>query len=280
MADDLRAQRLGDGGAGVQEVDIDAARPVMARRLHLLQMAILGGPADLPVLQLADGVHTFLAQQPGEAFVAQTAPGGQRVLQMVRPVILGLLADGGGNGHLCHHRGAAASDQAAVDEDGAAARFRGGDGGGHSGPACTDDRDVGFKCAHKCMMAGFDALHNMLLMQGRMRARESGGVPGVQQGNPHRREVRIVTRCDGQAMDKGGGGDYRIAVGPRVGDVQARTLAGDGGVDGENAALKGGKNMVVDPAPEDISLRLVPSGDKADTDLDFQDGDGGQVKKL
>ena len=53
-APDLRAQGLGDGRAGIEKIDIDAAFDIMARRHDLLDANSLARPTDLPVFQLPD----------------------------------------------------------------------------------------------------------------------------------------------------------------------------------------------------------------------------------
>src|SRR5438067_11821344 len=51
---ELRAQRLRDGGTGIHEVDVHAARPVVPRRLHLADVAVASRPADAPGVEFAD----------------------------------------------------------------------------------------------------------------------------------------------------------------------------------------------------------------------------------
>src|SRR4249920_2913471 len=71
----FRAQRLRYGGAGVDEVDVHAPCPVMARRLNLAYMAVAvlaaAGPADAPRVQLANAGRCFLAQQSRQGRLAQ-----------------------------------------------------------------------------------------------------------------------------------------------------------------------------------------------------------------
>ena len=59
---DAAAQRRGDGGAGVQEIDIAAARPRMTGRGDLGDPAIVAArPADLPIAHLADADRRLAA---------------------------------------------------------------------------------------------------------------------------------------------------------------------------------------------------------------------------
>ena len=140
---DHAAQRLRHRRAGVEEIDIDAARPVMAGREGLGDMAVLARPADAPVVHLADAVGAFLAQQARQALVAQPAAGVERVVVVVAPVVGRLRAERHRDRHLRHHGGAAAADQAAVGEQDAAAGARGLDRRIHAGAARSDDQHVG-----------------------------------------------------------------------------------------------------------------------------------------
>src|ERR1051326_8753881 len=69
----LRAQGLRDGGTGVHEIDVHAARPVVARRLHLADMAVLARPADAPAIELANALGRLFAEQTRKRLVAKSA---------------------------------------------------------------------------------------------------------------------------------------------------------------------------------------------------------------
>ena len=140
-----RAHCLRHGRAGVEEIDIDAARPVVARRHRLRDAAVLAGPADAPFVQSADAVGAFLAQQARQVGVAQAAAGLERVVVVVTPMIGRLGAERDGDRHLRHHGGAAAADQAAVGEQHVAAAARRLDRGVHAGGAGADHQDVRFR---------------------------------------------------------------------------------------------------------------------------------------
>ncbi len=115
----------------------------MARRVRLADAAIgVPRPADMPALHAADRIGPVLAQKDGKAFVAQAAARGERVGQMILPVIGRLLAQGHGDRHLRHHRGAAAADEAAIDEQDIGARLIGRDRRRHAGGARADHQHV------------------------------------------------------------------------------------------------------------------------------------------
>ena len=138
-----RAQRLRDRRAGVEEVDIDAARAVVAGREGLRDMAVPARPADAPLVHLADAVGAFLAQEARQPLVAQPAAGFERVVVVVAPVVGRLLAERDRHRHLRHHGGAAAPDQAAVGHEHRGAGARRLDRRIHAGAARSDDQDVG-----------------------------------------------------------------------------------------------------------------------------------------
>jgi hypothetical protein len=140
---DHRAQGLRHRRAGVEEIDVDAARAVVTGRLRLHDAPVLARPADPPRVHLADGVGSLLAQQPRQGLGAQPAPGGERVGIMMAPVVGSFRAERRGDRHLRHHRRAAAADETAVDQQHPAAPARRLDRRIHAGPARADDEDVG-----------------------------------------------------------------------------------------------------------------------------------------
>ncbi len=75
----MRAQRLRHRRPGIDEIDIDAARPVVARRLGRGDVPILARPADAPGIELANAVRRVRAQKLGQRLVAQPAAGGDGV---------------------------------------------------------------------------------------------------------------------------------------------------------------------------------------------------------
>ena len=151
---DPAPQRGRDRGAGVEDVHVAAAPAPVAGGGDLGDPPALARPTDPPGVHLPDPHRPGLAQECGEARVAQPAPGFERVLQMgVRAVGLGL-AEGGGDGHLRHHRGAPAADHVPVDEnDPARARLRRRERRIHAGAARPDHQDVGVD------MEGFRGRH-------------------------------------------------------------------------------------------------------------------------
>src|SRR5262249_59507420 len=104
----------------VEEIHVDTARPVVAGRGRLRDMAIFARPADPPLLHLENTGWRFLAEELRQTPVAELASGGKCVLVMMGPVIRRLRAQRDGNRHLRHHRGAATADQAAIDKEHAA----------------------------------------------------------------------------------------------------------------------------------------------------------------
>ena len=57
----VRPQCLRHRRPGVHEIDVDAARPVVPRRLHLADMAVGACPAHAPTIELADAGRRVLA---------------------------------------------------------------------------------------------------------------------------------------------------------------------------------------------------------------------------
>ena len=147
---ELRAQGARHGGAGGEHIHIDAARTVMAGRMDLRDMIALARPAHLPRVHLADARGAVLAEHGREALVAQAAPCGQRVGEVVFPGIRRLLAKGCRHGHLGHHGRAATADEAAVGEDHGGPGACGFKRGIHARAACANHQNVGFKM-HLCL---------------------------------------------------------------------------------------------------------------------------------
>jgi hypothetical protein len=136
------AQGLGDGGTGVEEIDVDAALAVVAGRMHLREMPVAARPADSPLVHFADARGALLAEQLREFRVAQAAAGLEGVGKMVLPVVGLFLAHRDCHGHLRHDGRAAAPDQAAIHQQhpGACARRR--NRRVHAGATGPDDQDV------------------------------------------------------------------------------------------------------------------------------------------
>ncbi len=117
----------------------------MTGGLNLLDMTVFAGPTDLPAVHLADAPGTVFAKKGGKLFVAEAAPGGQRIGEMMLPMIRRLFAERGSNRHLRHDRGAATADQASVGEDHIDAGSRGLKRRIHPCPACPDHEYIGLK---------------------------------------------------------------------------------------------------------------------------------------
>ena len=122
----------------------------MTRRDDLRDPAVVAPrPADPPLRHLADPRRRVAAQQGGEIFVTQTAPGGKRVFEMRLPIVRAFFAERRRNRHLRHDRRAAAADEALVGQQhmtGAGARRR--DRGIHAGATGADDQYIGSEIGH------------------------------------------------------------------------------------------------------------------------------------
>ena len=113
----LAPQRARHSRTRVQEVHVTAASPAMSGRLDLANTIVLSArPVGPPAVHLEDSRRAVLAQEPGQPLVAQLAARGQRVLEVIGPVVGLFVADGGGNGHLRHDGGAAAAHQGLVQQ--------------------------------------------------------------------------------------------------------------------------------------------------------------------
>ena len=64
---DHRAQSFRHRRPGVEEINIDAARPIVAGRHGLSDAPVPARPADAPRVHLPDAVGAFLAQEPRQA---------------------------------------------------------------------------------------------------------------------------------------------------------------------------------------------------------------------
>ena len=146
----LAAEALRDGGAGAEEVDVDAARHPVPGGGHLAHPAVrIARPPDLPLVHLADALDRALAEEGGEALIDEAAAGLEGVGEVPGPVVRPLLGDGGRDRHLGHDRGAAPSDHALVGEEHPGARPGGGDGGVHAGPARPDHEHIRLQDDHQ-----------------------------------------------------------------------------------------------------------------------------------
>lgn len=142
----LRPQRPGHRRSGVQEVDIDAAWTVVAGCLGLAEPAILmSGPSDVPCVHLLNSCRRLLAQDRGKALIAKSASCGERISEVTVPVVVHLIAEGGGHRHLRHNSRAAAADQAAIDEHRIRAAIVGSDRGRHACRTRADNEHAGFE---------------------------------------------------------------------------------------------------------------------------------------
>ena len=156
----LAAEALRDGGAGVEEVDVDAARHPVPGGADLAHPAVrVARPPDPPPVHLADALDRALAQEGGEALVDEAAAGLEGVGEVPRPVVRPLLGDGGRDRHLGHDRRPAAPDHALVGEEHPGARPRGRNCRIHPGPARPDHQHIRLdpKRLHGRIRRGMDA---------------------------------------------------------------------------------------------------------------------------
>ena len=101
---------------GVEKVDINAARTIVAGGHRLCDAPIFTSPAHAPIVHGADALGSFLAQQLRKRLVAQSTPGGERIFVVMTPMVGSFRAERDSDGHLGHHCCTAAADQAAVGE--------------------------------------------------------------------------------------------------------------------------------------------------------------------
>src|SRR6266853_1551678 len=72
----------------------------------------------------------------------------------------------------------------------------------------------------------------------------SNRIPWIKRIHSGCREVIHISRHDCHAMHKSRRRDQRITLRPRVGNMQARALQRDGGVDSKNAAFETSKDLI------------------------------------
>src|SRR5262249_24992556 len=139
FAADLVAQRRADGGTGAEEVDINAALPVVTAGLDLVDLAVVAPrPIDVPAGELANPLRAPLAQQRGEVLVTEAAPGHERILEMELGAVGLDLAERGRARHLRHDGGATAADHVLVEQENARTVAGRRDRGEHAGAAAAD----------------------------------------------------------------------------------------------------------------------------------------------
>ncbi len=88
----------------------------------------------------------------------------------------------------------------------------------------------------------------------------SGGfLPRVQEGYASCNEVGGIARDDRQAMDKGGGGDRRVALGSGIGHMKRGATARDRQIEVQNATRKSRQHDLVHLAAERFRLCRITS---------------------
>ena len=117
----------------------------MARRLCLLDMAVLARPADLPRIHFAQPLRAIFTKQRRKTFVAEPAAGRERIGKVMFPVIWCLLAQSGCDRHLRHDSGAAAPDQAPIGKNDRSPTLRRVQRRIHARATGADHEDIGFE---------------------------------------------------------------------------------------------------------------------------------------
>src|SRR4029079_10493801 len=80
-------QRLRHRGSGVEKINVNTSRTIMAGSHRLCNVPIFTRPAHAPIVHGADAVGAFLAQQLRKRLVAQSAPGGECIVVMMAPMV-------------------------------------------------------------------------------------------------------------------------------------------------------------------------------------------------
>jgi hypothetical protein len=137
-----RTQRFRHSWPGVEKVYINTPRTIMAGSHGLYDSAVFPRPPDAPVIHGANALGPILTQQLRKWFVAQSAAGRECVRAVIAPVVGSLGAERDGDGHLRHHRGATAANQAAVGENHLTTAARRFNRRVHAGSAGSDHQNV------------------------------------------------------------------------------------------------------------------------------------------
>ncbi len=115
----LVAQGAGAGRAGIEEIHINTALAVMARRMGLSDVVAgtrASGPTDPPAVHLPDPGRGRLAEDFRQGLIHQAAAGGNSIGQMMAPMVRFLLANGHRHGHLRHNGGAGPPHHAFIQQ--------------------------------------------------------------------------------------------------------------------------------------------------------------------
>jgi len=91
-------------------------------------------------------------------------------------------------------------------------------------------------------------------------------------------EVRDIAGDDRQAMNQRGRGDQGIAFRAWIGNVKMRATPRHFCIDGEDATLEAGQDLIVYPRTKNGALRRVPARDLERAELKFEDRNGREKK--
>ena len=116
--------------------------------MRLFDVTVLARPADVPGIHFEDACRPVLAQDRRQAFVAQAVAGGERIGEVILPIVRCLLTDRGRDRHHRHDGAAAAADQAAIGENDRGATLCRFERRIHASAAGADNQDIGFKFDH------------------------------------------------------------------------------------------------------------------------------------
>jgi hypothetical protein len=97
--------------------------------------------------------------------------------------------------------------------------------------------------------------------------------PRIEQRYAHRFEIRNVAGDDRQAVHHRGRSNQGVALCASIGDMKPRATLRHGRINGKNATLETGQNLIVDPRAEDGPLRHVLACNLERAQLDFEDGE-------
>src|SRR6266481_3109568 len=96
----------------------------------------------------------------------------------------------------------------------------------------------------------------------------------IRQRTADKFEVRNIAGDDRQTVNQRRRGDQGIALRTWIGNVKMRATLRRGRIDGEDATLEAGQNLIVYPCAENCASRRVPARNLKRAQLDFEDGDG------
>lgn len=112
----------------------------------------------------------------------------------------------------------------------------------------------------------------------RRAERPSGEIPGIDDFNTHRHEVRFVPGRHDQTVGYGSRRDERAALRAWIGYVKRGCLPCHRKIHWQDPMLERAQHLVVQPDPVNLTLSGVATLHPGHTDLDLQHGDHAQVQ--